>query len=92
MKKTHQAFWGFGLAGVLTGAMLMGIGLVGADEVARMASGYGLMMIGAALYLLAGLKVREHLGRRARVSTRLASISAATSGTSGNTAAISARS
>jgi hypothetical protein len=91
MKRTHPAVWGFGLAGVVTGAILTTIGLFGADEVARLAGGYGLMMVGAALYLLAGLKLREQLGRRARVSTRLASISAPSSGTA-STATVSARS
>ena len=92
MKRTHPAFWGFGLAGVLTGGILTTIGLVGTDEIARMAGGYGLMMIGAALYLLAGLKLREQLGRRARVSMRLASISARTNSAASSTATVSARS
>jgi hypothetical protein len=92
MKRTHPALWGFGLAGVVTGALLTAVGLVGADEIARMAGGYGLMMIGAALYLLAGLKLREQLGRRARVSTRLASISAPVRATTGRTVTVSARS
>jgi hypothetical protein len=92
MKRTHPALWGFGLAGVVTGALLTAIGLVGADEVARMAGGYGLMMIGAALYLLAGLKLREQLGRRARVSMRLASISVPVRASSGSAATFSARS
>lgn len=92
MKRTHPAVWGFGLAGVVIGAILTTIGIVGADDVARVAGGYGLMMIGAALYLLAGLKLREQLGRRARVSTRLATISTPASGTASSTTAISARS
>ncbi|HET7521570.1 MAG TPA: hypothetical protein VFK61_08560 [Candidatus Limnocylindria bacterium] len=64
MNKTHPAFWGFGWAGVFAGAVLVVIGITNAAEVAQMAGGYGLMMIGSALYLLAGLKLRERLGRR----------------------------
>jgi hypothetical protein len=65
MNRTHPAFWGAGLAGTFTGALLVLVGLAGPADVAGLAGGYGLMMIGSALFLLAGLKVRERLVERA---------------------------
>jgi len=65
MHKTHRATWGFGLAGLAIGIVLTAIGVFGADEIASMAAGYGLMVIGSAVFLLAGLTVRERIGRRA---------------------------
>lgn len=84
MKKTHPAYWGFGLAGLATGVVLTAVGVLGADEIAGMASGYGIMVIGAAAYLLAGLKLRERLGRRAP--------SVANASSRSTSAAVSARS
>jgi hypothetical protein len=64
MKKTHPALWAAGWAGVAIGAILV-IGAVGTfGEFATLAGGYGLMLIGAAAYLLAGLKVRERFNAR----------------------------
>ena len=73
MKKTHPAFWGAGWAGVLTGAALVTGALSGPSDVSELAGGYGLMIIGAALYLLAGLKLREHVGRRLGTTVRVSS-------------------
>ncbi|HEY7463168.1 MAG TPA: hypothetical protein VH987_01845 [Candidatus Limnocylindria bacterium] len=66
MKKTHPAFWGAGWAGAFTGSLLVIVGMTYPADVARMAGGYGLMMIGCAVYLLAGLKLRERIVRRTR--------------------------
>ncbi len=68
MKRTHPAFWGAGLAGVFTGTAMTLIGLTSASELGQMAGGYGLMMAGSALYLLAGLGLRQALARRARLA------------------------
>jgi hypothetical protein len=65
MTKTHPAFWGAGWAAIAVGAALLLFGLTSASEVARVAGGYGLMLIGAGLYLIAGLKIRERLVDRA---------------------------
>ena len=64
MNKTHSALWGFGLAGMVSGAVLLVIGAVGANDIADLAGGYGMLVIGSAAYLLIGLKIRERLGRR----------------------------
>jgi hypothetical protein len=66
MKRTHPAFWGAGLAGVFVGTAMTLIGLTSASELAQMAGGYGLMMAGSALYLLAGLGLRQALARRSQ--------------------------
>jgi len=65
MKQTHPAFWGAGLAGTFTGMLLVVVGLTNPGDVGSLAGGYGLMMIGSAVFLLAGLKVRERLVDRA---------------------------
>jgi len=65
MKRTHPALWGFGWAGLVVGSLLAVLGFVDGGEVARMAVGYGLLMAGAAVYLLGGLGVRRALARRA---------------------------
>jgi hypothetical protein len=73
MKTTHPAFWAAGLAGVAFGTALVIVGATTSSEVARLASGYGAMLMGAAIYLLAGLKVRQWVGRRVRVSPQTTS-------------------
>lgn len=65
MKTTHPAFWGAGWAGLAVGGALTIFGLTSLSEVASLAGGYGLMMMGTAVYLLAGLKLRERLMERA---------------------------
>ena len=43
------------------GGALTLFGLTSLDDVASLAAGYGLMLMGTALFLLAGLKLRERL-------------------------------
>jgi hypothetical protein len=69
MTRTHRALWGFGLAGLFTGALLSAIGIFGVGDSASLAGGYGLLMIGSALYLLGGLKLRERLSHRTSATT-----------------------
>ena len=77
MSKTHPATWGFGLAGLAIGIALTAIGLFGTHEVASLATGYGLMTVGTAVFLLAGLTVREKIGRRTPAVARSRSRSSA---------------
>jgi hypothetical protein len=86
MTRTHPALWGFGLAGLFSGALLTAIGIFGAGDSASLAGGYGLLMIGSAVYLLGGLKLRERLSHRTSAAT------AAASSTRSTTPAISAQS
>jgi hypothetical protein len=72
MKRTHPALWGFGWAGLFVGSLLTVFGLVDGGEVAQMAIGYGLLMTGAAVYLLGGLGVRRALARRAMLARAVA--------------------
>ena len=65
MKKTHPAFWGAAWVGVAVGGALALFGLTGRSDVASLAGGYGLMLLGTALFLVAGLKLRERLVERA---------------------------
>lgn len=64
MKKTHPAFWGAGLAGMFTGALLLVFGIGSPTDVGSLAGGYGLMLMGSAVFLLGGLALRERLARR----------------------------
>lgn len=64
MKRTHPALWGAGWAGLFTGALLVVIGVSQPADIGGLTSGYGLMLAGSAVYLLAGLKIRERLARR----------------------------
>ena len=54
-----------GCAGLLFGLVVMTAGAVG-GEFGQMLTGYGLLVMGAAAYLLMGLGVRWLLARRAR--------------------------
>ena len=66
MKQHHPMLWGAGWAGLAGGVALAGMGIVGSSDLLQLAGGYGVMMAGSALYLLAGLKLRETLARRTR--------------------------
>lgn len=68
MKRTHPALWGFGWAGLFVGSLLALFGIVGAGETAQLATGYGLLMAGSAVYLLGGLGVRRAMARRAMLA------------------------
>lgn len=65
MKRTHPALWGFGWAGLFVGLLLALLGMTDTGEVARLSGGYGLMMAGAAVYLLGGLAIRRAIAHRA---------------------------
>ncbi len=65
MKRTHPAFWGAGWAGLAVGALMSLMGVLDATESARLAGGYGLMLMGSAVYLLGGLGLRQALVNRA---------------------------
>ena len=64
MKNTHPAFWGAGWAGLAVGGALTLFGLSSMSDVASLAGGYGLMLMGTAVFLLAGLKLRERVIER----------------------------
>ncbi|HEX9633941.1 MAG TPA: hypothetical protein VGB34_00410 [Candidatus Limnocylindria bacterium] len=66
MKQHHPMLWAAGWAGLAVGVALAAMGIVGGNDVLNLAGGYGVMMAGSALYLLAGLKLRETLARRTR--------------------------
>jgi hypothetical protein len=78
MKRTHRAFWAAGWAGMAIGVLLVIAGISAPSEVAALAGGYGLMVIGAAAYLLAGLKLRDRHIRRQLSSATVAAMSGTT--------------
>jgi hypothetical protein len=65
MKTTHPALWGAGWAGMAVGGALTLFGVTSLSDVASLAGGYGLMLLGTSLFLLAGLKLRERFMDRA---------------------------
>ena len=77
MKRTHPAFWGAGWAGVFTGVLLMVAGGTAPADIGSLTVGYGTMLIGSALFLLAGLRLRSRFTRRpaVSVSTRIPAVS-----------------
>ncbi len=74
MKRTHPAFWGAGWAGIFVGSLLSLYGTVVPGEVAQLAGGYGLLLTGSALYLIAGLGLKQTLARRAPASRQSVAI------------------
>jgi hypothetical protein len=64
MKQSHPAFWVAGWVGVVAGSMLGAVGLLSADELMKAVGGYGLVIAGCGLYLVAGLKIRQMVARR----------------------------
>jgi hypothetical protein len=64
MKQSHPAFWAAGWVGVVAGSLLAAVGLLSSNEFLNLAGGYGLMVAGCGLYLIAGLKLRQMVARR----------------------------
>lgn len=64
MKQSHPMFWVAGWGGVVAGALLAVFGLLASNELLNALGGYGLVVAGCGLYLVAGLKVREMVARR----------------------------
>lgn len=80
MKRSSKVLWITGWAGLGLGALLTIAGMASDHVLTNMFGGYGLMVMGAALYLLAGLGLRESLANRTRSSAKPAPISRAASG------------
>jgi hypothetical protein len=60
----RNRMWSFGVAGLALGTFSMVGGTVVGGELGPMAVGYGLLIALCALYLVAGLLVRERVGQR----------------------------
>jgi len=65
MKEQHHGIlWAAGWTGLIGGLALGALSVLVRAELLSLAGGYGLMTAGTAVYLLAGLKVREALSAR----------------------------
>jgi hypothetical protein len=64
MNTSSPKLWVLGWTGAILGASLTLLGLLTPGELSGLLGGYGLMTFGSALYLVAGLKLRETLARR----------------------------
>ena len=60
----RQTLWSAALAGLGLGSLAMVGGTAIGGEIAPLAVGYGLLVTLAALYLVAGLAIRERVWRR----------------------------
>jgi hypothetical protein len=60
----RQSMWSVALAGLGFGSLSMVGGTAIGGEVAPLAVGYGLLVVLAAVYMLAGLAIRERVWRR----------------------------
>ena len=59
-----QSLWSFAIAGLGIGSLAMVGGTAIGGEIGPLAVGYGLLVALAALYLVAGLAIRERVWRR----------------------------
>ena len=60
----HQSLWITAITGLGLGSLAMVGGTAIGGELGPLAMGYGLLVALAALYLVAGLAIREHVWRR----------------------------
>ena len=63
-----HTLWSFAIAGLGIGSLAMVGGTAIGGEIGPLAVGYGLLVALAALYLTAGLAIRERVWRRLSVS------------------------
>ena len=64
-----HTLWSFAIAGLGIGSLAMVGGTAVGGEIGPLSVGYGLMVALAALYLVAGLAVRDRVWRRLSVSS-----------------------
>jgi hypothetical protein len=64
-----QTLWSFAIAGLGLGSLAMVGGTAIGGEIGPLAVGYGLLVALAALYLVAGLAIRERVWRRLSVAS-----------------------
>ena len=64
MRYLRQSMWSLAIAGLALGSLGMVGGTVVGGAIGPMAVGYGLLLALSALYLVAGLAIRERVWRR----------------------------
>ena len=60
----RRVMWSIALAGLAFGSLTMVGGTAIGDGVGALAAGYGLLVVVSALYMIAGLSIRDRIGRR----------------------------
>jgi hypothetical protein len=60
----RHSLWSIAIAGLALGSVAMVGGTAIGGELGPLAAGYGLLIVVAALYLVAGLAIRERVWRR----------------------------
>ena len=64
MRNMRQSMWSMAIAGLALGSLGMVGGTAVGGQIGPMIIGYGLLVALSALYLVAGLAIRERAGRR----------------------------
>ena len=64
----QRVLWSFALAGLAFGSLAMVGGTAIGDGVGALAAGYGVLVVLSAVYMIAGLTIRERIGRRSAAS------------------------
>jgi hypothetical protein len=60
----RQSLWSIGVGGLALGTLALLGGTAIGGEIGPLAAGYGILVLVAALYLVAGLAIRERAWRR----------------------------
>jgi hypothetical protein len=61
-----RGFWTIGFAGLTLGVVSMFGGTAAGGGIGNLVSGYGVLVVLASLYMLAGLAIRDRIWRRLR--------------------------
>jgi hypothetical protein len=67
----RQSLWSLGVLGLVLGTLGMVGGTAVGGTIGPIAAGYGLLVTLTALYLVAGLAIRERLAKRRSAALRL---------------------
>ena len=60
----QRILWSIALAGLAFGSLTMVGGTAIGDGVGALAAGYGVLVVLSALYMIAGMAIRDRVGRR----------------------------
>jgi hypothetical protein len=74
----HASLWFVTLASLLFGALLVIGGASAASDIGSLAAGYGVLIIGSALFLGGGLAIRPLIGRTVARTRGVAPVASST--------------
>lgn len=74
----HRSLWFVTLASLVFGTLLVIGGASAASDIGSLAAGYGVLIIGSALFLGGGLAIQSRIGRSAARARREAPVPSST--------------